>query len=119
MGPAKQPDVNAYNISAQLIEADGAVGRDCGDIEKRPSTRAPPHRVNDLLCRGYRTQQLMRGGKGDEPGRAIDKLRELESRQFAGAKIWLCPANIGAHLRKSRIQRRRIQLGQHHRGIAA
>ena len=75
--------------------------------------------VNDLSGRGYRTQKLVRGGEGNEARGAIDKLGKLETWQLTRAQVWLGPAGFCLDLRKRRVQRRWIQLGEHHRGIAA
>ena len=75
--------------------------------------------VNDLSGRGYRTQKLVRGGEGNEARGAIDQLGKLETWQLTRAQVWLGPAGLCLDLRKCRVQRRRIQLGEHHRGIAA
>ena len=75
--------------------------------------------VTDLSGRGYRTQKLVRGGEGNEARGAIDQLGKLETWQLTRTQVWLGPTGFCLDLRKRRVQRRRIQLGEHHRGIAA
>ena len=75
------------------------------------------HDVEDLLRRRDGAEQLVRGGEGDEAGGAIDKLRELVRRQLPGPQVRLGPPHLRVDAAERAGEHRRIQPGQHHRGI--
>ena len=113
--------VNGKDVRAEVIHVDGTVRGERGDVEKRPGAGAGADGLDDVMDGCHGAKQLMRGGKGHEARGAIDKLRVLEGGQLAGAKIRLGPAH-GRAMRtvgEGGVERRRVELGQHHRGLAA